>query len=88
MAANAYIIVVGWLISFLVIVGVSLAGAPRPESELQGACLFARQLPVAFRPVVSGADSLGRRPARDDGSAGGDLLVILHLELRSSAKCF
>jgi solute:Na+ symporter, SSS family len=36
MAANAYIIVVGWLMSFLVIVGVSLVGEPRPEQEIEG----------------------------------------------------
>ena len=36
MAANIYIIIVGWLLAFLVIVGLSLVTQPRPESELQG----------------------------------------------------
>jgi hypothetical protein len=36
MAANAYIIVVGWLMSFLVIVGVSVVGKPRPALEIEG----------------------------------------------------
>ncbi len=36
MAANIYIIIVGWLLAFLVIVGLSLVTQPRPESELEG----------------------------------------------------
>jgi SSS family solute:Na+ symporter len=36
MAANIYIIIVGWLLAFLVIVAVSLVTQPRPESELEG----------------------------------------------------
>jgi SSS family solute:Na+ symporter len=36
MAANIYIIIVGWLLAFFVIVGLSLVTEPRPESELEG----------------------------------------------------
>jgi SSS family solute:Na+ symporter len=36
MAANAYIIIVGWLLGFVAAVAISLVTTPRPESELQG----------------------------------------------------
>jgi SSS family solute:Na+ symporter len=36
MAANIYIIIVGWLLAFTVIFGLSLVTRPRPESELEG----------------------------------------------------
>jgi len=36
MAANVYIIIVGWLLGFVVAVGLSLVTKPRPESELEG----------------------------------------------------
>jgi SSS family solute:Na+ symporter len=64
MAANAYIIVVGWLMSFCVIVGVSLKSSPRPKSELIG-LVYSRSnfpwhsAPWHQNPVVCGISLLG-----------------------------
>jgi len=65
MAANASIIVVGWLMSFLVIVGVSLTSKPRPASELEG-LVYSRSslrsdrgVPWHQSPVLWGIGLLG-----------------------------
>jgi SSS family solute:Na+ symporter len=36
MAANFYIIIVGWLLGFTVTIGISLITSPRPEKDLVG----------------------------------------------------
>ncbi len=50
MAANAYIIIVGWPLGFAVAVGLSLITQPRPESELEG-LVYSLSKVIRFKSV-------------------------------------